>query len=338
MTCKVATGAFAALAVLAQTATADHPSVALSGGASGPITAYSAETMPVGAWAASLRLEYLDLDEIGDERLIALSEAHEHVHSVASVRAALLNVSYGLLEDLTVGLSVPYIERTDVRQGAHHHGATDTVQHLGDSSGLGNVRLYGVYRLQRSPGVQTSVLFGVDMPTGKDDAATRLGEEFHAHLQPGSGAWRPMLGLVQNRDLGQGVLYGGIAYTFAAEGTADTEFGEAIHYNLAYSLPMTGSGDHHHEHDGEVHEHHDAMVRWDLLFEINGEWRAKDEQGGVEDDHTGGNVVYFSPGIRATVGKHWSAGLSVGVPVFKDLNGVQSEPSLRVVGTIGTSF
>lgn len=39
MTCKVATGAFAALAVLAQTATADHPSVALSGGASGPITA-----------------------------------------------------------------------------------------------------------------------------------------------------------------------------------------------------------------------------------------------------------------------------------------------------------
>ena len=323
----------------AGSAVADHPSLSFGGAASGPIITPTPFTLPAGEWSAGVRFEYLDLEEIPDDRLIQLSEAHEHVHSVKTIRAGHLSVSYGVSDSFTVGVSLPYVERTSIREGAHHHGAPDTVDELGDSAGLGDLKLHGLYRITDRGNASTSALFGVEAPTGKDDEVARNGERFDAHLQPGSGSWDPFVGLVHSRPVGTGTLYGSVLYTVGTEGTRNTDFGDAVHYNLAFTMPLrrdTGRHDHL-THDDETHSAGD-LIRWDLVLELNGEWRDKDEEDGTVDEHTGGNLLYVSPGLRVTFGKSLSAGLSVGIPVVEDLNGIQSEPNFRIIGSVGASF
>ncbi len=64
-------------------------------------------------------------------------------------------------------------------------------------------------------------------------------------------------------------------------------------------------------------------------MELNGEWHGKQETAGFTDENSGGNTIYVSPGLRLSIDQ-WSGFVSVGLPVVKDLNGIQAEPDWRV--------
>jgi hypothetical protein len=73
------------------------------------------------------------------------------------------------------------------------------------------------------------------------------------------------------------------------------------------------------------------------VFELNGEWQARQEIAGVTDPNSGGNVVLVSPGIRLSHDK-WSSFISVGIPIVNDLNGVQAEPAWRILTGVAVNF
>ncbi len=82
-------------------------------------------------------------------------------------------------------------------------------------------------------------------------------------------------------------------------------------------------GHHHHEHES-------TRPSLDLVLELNGEWHAEQVTNGIDDPNSGGNTIFLSPGLRLSQDK-WSGFVSVGVPIVDDLNGIQSEPDLRVI-------
>ena len=73
------------------------------------------------------------------------------------------------------------------------------------------------------------------------------------------------------------------------------------------------------------------------MLELNGEWHAKEVQSGVKDPNSGGNTVYIAPGLRLSK-DNWSSFVSVGIPIINDLNGIQSEPDIRIVTGVAFTF
>lgn len=324
---------------------ADHPSVGLGTGVSGPVTAQTAAPLAAGAVSAGVRLEYQALDELGDRRLRELSEAHEHAHSGDALWHASLIGSYGLTDDLTLGLSLPYVRRDGIREPEHIHGGPDEVVGLGDNDGRGDLRLFAQYRFAGGSvqGRHSAVLAGVKVPTGEEHEGTRGGAghhggdgEFATEHQPGSGSWDPFLGLANSRALGAWSLHASLLYTVATEGSRDTDLGDSLHYDLA-AVRRLGGETHHHD-DGTVHVHHHGRIAWHGILELNGEYRERQTIAGEKESNSGGDFVFLSPGIRATIDNRWAATLAAGLPVVSNPNGAHSEPDLRLIASLAVGF
>ena len=79
-----------------------------------------------------------------------------------------------------------------------------------------------------------------------------------------------------------------------------------------------------------THEHESTGPSLDLVLELNGEWHAEQVTSGIGDPNSGGNTIFLSPGLRLSQDK-WSSFVSVGIPIVDNLNGIQSEPDLRII-------
>ena len=314
-------------------APADHALGGFDLGTSGPITTISATTLPRGALSGGYQVEHQAFKEFSDAELTAFALQDIDVHSLKSNTTHSLRVAYGVTDDLTVGLKLPYVSRRNLREAHFHEDEGEVELHaLGDSDGIGDLTLLGQYRFFKSGGTEAAALVGVKAPTGKTDRAASTGETFEAEHLPGSGSWDGLLGAAVTRRWDSISLDANVLYTLATEGTQDTDLGDRLTYNLALSYRL-GSAAHEHGPGAAPHSH----LSWDLIFELNGEHQQRQTIGGVRDENSGGDVVYASPGVRLS-GEGWSAYVSYGKPIVKDLNGIQHEPEYRVVAGVGLGF
>jgi hypothetical protein len=297
-------------------------------------------------------------DELTDAELESSSELGEDVHSVESIYSTSLGGGFGITDDLTFGFQLPYVSKQNIRE-AHHEdegfdeghgdpveehnddalGHEEPVEQLGDSSGIGDTAFYGQYRFwnNTNQNVNAALLFGIKTPTGRTDARSAEGERFETEHQPGSGSWDFFTGLAVSRSAGRIGFDTNILYTITNEGSQNTSLGDIINYNFALTFSVRGKETDQHGHlDEEAHEHSDTV--WDFIFELNGDWREKVEKSGNIDNNTGGNIIYLSAATRASWGRGWSTSISVGLPILKDLNGIQSEPKARVLFGISRGF
>lgn len=335
---RLSRGVGAALVGLAAPVVADHPSLSVLGGPAGAVTTVSALPLPWGTWSVGLRLEHVELEGFSDQRLLALAEQEEDVHSVDYLTSLSLGAAYGVTPDLTVGVSVPYVKRHNIREAHHgHDGEPPEVESLGDAEGLGDASLYGLYRWGGAEGSShhAAVLLGVKTPTGKTDARGDTGERFELELQPGSGSWDPFAGLAFTWLRGRASYDVSTVYRLSTEGKQDTTLGDVVAFDAALAFRLLPRAGHEHDHGAAEPHGHAAL---DLLLEINGEWRGEDETAGVDNPNSGGRVIFLSPGVRYAFAGGWIASLSVGVPVVTDLNGFQSEPEYRVIGGVSAGF
>src|SRR6185436_20917 len=113
----------AVLALLfALPARAHHPGGASNTGGAGPITTISASTLEGGHGAVAFLYEYLAFGGLGDADLVAAASKHIHAHSMGTIQSASASAAYGVTDDFTVSLRIPYVRRTDIREGHHSHG------------------------------------------------------------------------------------------------------------------------------------------------------------------------------------------------------------------------
>lgn len=320
---------------------ADHPSIGFGSEIAGPVTTISATTLPKGRWSIGLRTEYVKFDAFSDVDLENFAQQGEEIHSTEYFLSSFLGASYGFTDDLTLGLQIPYVLRNNIREG-HLEDSTPEVHKHGDSKGIGDLNLLGQYRFLNSErgNFEVALLSGLKFSTGTTHAKDNDGGRFETEHQPGSGSWDPLIGIAVSKRLGQVSLDTNLLYTFVTEGAQNTDLGDLLNYNVAVSYRLGDKTNHHHSHESITHHDHalHSHLAWDLVLEINGEWRQKQKVGGDKDKNSGGSLVYLSPGVRLTIGDRWSTVLSVGVPVFQDLNGEQHETDLRIILGVGVGF
>jgi hypothetical protein len=350
----------AASALLMATAPgfAHHPSGAASTGGAGPINTISATTLEAGQSSASIMFEMIKISPFSDDQLKTLAGAHIHAHSMDAILAPTAVFAYGVTSDLTVIARLPYVIRTNIREGEHHHGGPgNLVVERGDAAGIGDLTLLAQYRFftDRNTKTEAAVLLGVKAPTGRTGVKDGDGERFEAEFQPGTGSWDGLAGLALTQRFGLWSFDASALYVLATEGALETNLGNRLQYNVAVSYrlmggalgpmyagampdPMYHGGP---KRRGHAHHHEEVPARrgpaLDLVLELNGEWHDKTTIAGVKDANSGGNVVYLAPGLRYSMDK-WSSFVSVGVPIVNELNGIQAEPDWRLLTGISVNF
>jgi hypothetical protein len=355
-------GACALSLALAAPAYAHHPGGASNTGAAGPIITISAETLEQGHSAIAFLYEYIRFTGLSDAALIAAAGQHQHVHSIGSIASPAVSAAFGVTNDFMLSVRVPYVRRTDIREGHHEHlggVAFNTVDDRGGSGGIGDATVLGQYRFfnNTATATQAAVLFGLKVPTGRTSAVDRFGELFETEFQPGSGSWDKLLGLAVTQRFGSISLDANVLYVLAGRGAQDTNLGDRFLYNAAISYRVLGaprvepphthahthalshSAEHHHDSPIHVHDPAPPKPQWaiDLVLEANGEWHDKEATGGVRDANSGGNVVYLSPGLRVSYGSV-SGFATIGLPVVNDMNGLQAKASYRAFAGIAMGF
>ena len=319
------------------TVQADHVSASFETGSTGAIMTTPGATLPKGKFVVGISVQSLELDDISDEVLEAAGTADEYVHSVDSLFNASANIAYGLTDDLTIGLSVPYVDRSNIRE-AHNDMGVGEVELAGDSNGVGDLTLFGQYRFHQSEKQDVAILMGIKTPTGETGVRESEGGLFEAEQQPGSGSWDPFVGLAYNCSLEKIGFSGNVLYTFVTEGSQQTHLGDIFNYNLAVSyrttIPKDGHNHHHHHHQHQAN----IFDYIDLVIELNGDTRQRVNIDGESEGHTGGHTLYLSPGVRIGLAHYMSLFTSVGVPIVNDLNGIQSEPDYRIIGGMSITF
>ena len=326
--------------VIPALADADHPTLGLQQEGAGSITTLTAISLPKGARTLGIENQHVVNNTIDDHDLAHFAADGEEVHSVEGMNNLSLHGAIGVTDRLTLGLNLPYVIRTGIREGEHHGdaaapadaghapGELPAVVDLGDSRGIGDLTVYGHYRFLGGSERRTHAAFllGVKAPTGRTDVISNEGARFETEHQPGSGSWDALTGLAFTHQWSKVSLDSNILYGFAGDGAQASNMGDVFNYNLALSYRVEQS----HSHDTGHHHHDTAESSWDVALELNGEWRDYVSVAGVRQVHTGGNMVYLAPSVRFNSRKGWAAYASLGIPVLERLNGIQSDPKFRL--------
>jgi len=345
---------------IAHPAFAHHPTAVSGTGGAGPINTISATTLDQGQSAFGAVYEFINFGGLSDAALVAGAQlSGSHDHSIKTIESVALTYAYGVTNDLTVSVRLPWVRRTGIREAEIEDPAEPPeIFNRGDNSGIGDMTFLGQYRFynNRTSRTEAAVLLGVKAPTGVTDRVTNQGEPFDAEFQPGSGSWDGLFGLAYTQRFGAWSFDANALYMLVTTGIQDTDLGDRVLYNAAISYRLLGGatagtpmklgaalpepmyhggpGAHQHSH---AHEEAPSGPALDLVLELNGEWHAKEVDSGVKDPNSGGNTLYLAPGLRFSK-DNWSSFVSVGLPIINNLNGIQSEPDVRVVTGLSVSF
>lgn len=323
----------------ARPARADHPAVGFGSGIAGPIITIPAAVLPAGTWAASARVEQISFQTFSDSELVRLAEQGTEAHSTRNVMSPSLSVAYGVTRTFTAAARLPYVARHDLREG-HLEGTTAEAHDHGDSRGVGDLTVTGQLLLSERKRFTVVALGGLKVPTGRTGVTDAEGERLETDHQPGSGSLDFMGGISGSARGPFGSLDANLLGTMATHGSQDATLGNLLQYNVSVSTKVVGRGVRPHAHPaGEAARPHahSGVVGADLILELNGESRSKQRIGGIDDPNSGGNLIYLSPGVRLGP-ETWSISLSAGFPIVQNVNGIQHETDLRLLGGFGISF
>jgi hypothetical protein len=311
-------------------------------GIAGPITTFSAATLPEGKGVLGIRAEYTRFDPLAADELSRIAMDGQTGHSLKNQTVYSLGGAYGIGDDLTVGLSLPYLWRDGIEAVHFDQVMGMSMQHdIGESNGLGDLTLYGQYRLVRKlyEGIDLSLIAGLKTPTGAT-GNTSNNQRIETEHQPGSGSWDPIVGIALSKRIERLSLHASGLYTITTQGSQSTDLGNRAQASVAAAYRFGGKENHGECDDIYEYFYPESRDRWlgDLVLELNGQWQDKMRVSGISDASTGGTVLYLSPGARVSFDGKYSASLSAGVPVYQQLHGNQSEVDYRIVAGVAVAF
>ncbi len=222
----------------------------------------------------------------------------------------------GIFKNFDARVIIPYMDKELNRQSA--------MADFSDSgTGLGDITAFGRYRLmsqkQKDP-FNLAVGIGLEMPTGKTDEKDSSGKT-PGYIQPGGGAWNPILEVGAHKVMGPHWIGGHILYKMTTEGEVgkkDFERPDVFKYNLSYGYAISKA--------------------FDLQLELNGEVKTKAKMEGKTVDSSGGHTVFVTPGVHYKIKKGIHFGLAAPITIYRDLNGTQPSEDYRIVAKLAMKF
>lgn len=211
-----------------------------------------------------------------------------------------IEAAYGITGSLMGTASVPFV----------HKSIRVSDEPSESVSGLGDVALGLTYQLpvvEKNP-VVTAIGFEVKLPTGANNRSDEEGNRLDEHLQPGTGSTDFALGVLftmEDEHQRGNLWYGGLRYRWNEENSHGYKYGNVLFYNLGYSFQTGKTGS--------------------MAVELVGRLAGKDSDTGIDDENTGGHLIYGSLSTSQTIGRNLGLTASFLVPVMSHLNGVQVE-------------
>lgn len=246
-----------------------------------------------------------------------------------------LTAGYGFSPRLKAFVSVPYIRNTmDMTMGMTMGMMTtwtdSTMQPVSD---VGDATVMGLYRLYTDreirPSSSLTLGFGVKTPTGSFTTMNSKNTAYvHAHMQPGTGSWDPLLSLLYTKMMDQLLLQADATYQHTTRNRRGYEFGDSVAAGLSGKYAII----------------REFNVTAGLTYLHVGQASDKDDNytnlASIMDDqrNTGGNSLWFSPGIQLLPIVNSMLDLKVQVPLWERVNGTQLVSSYRVLLGLSHSF
>ncbi len=233
---------------------------------------------------------------------------------------------YGATRDLTLGATLPILERrlrVDTPAGERR-----TIS----AEGLGDLTLTGAYRFYRRDvtrgTTQLSLLGGLELPTGAtgidDPDLPRLtgipGTRLPPGLQPGSGSVDGIVGLAGIHNMDRLTVYADVQGKLTTEGAQDFRAGHQLFYDLTADYVLL------------------PARNMFLILELNGVASARAEQAGRTVPNSGGHLLFLSPGIQYLPIPPLILEASVQVPIHRDLDSRQLAPDWSAVAGVRYLF
>ncbi len=209
---------------------------------------------------------------------------------------------FGLHRNLTMALTVPYVNRRLRRSGS------PTLR----SQGLGDITLSGKYRYYQNSEVskttEAAILLGLELPTGRTDRRDH-GMRLAQPLQPGSGSLDTILGTafthIDNRLLINADLF------WKINAKADNfRFGDTYRFDVGAQYRIYP----------ERYERSDQLTVL-LIAELNGSYAEQNRLHSVTQRDSGGLKVLASPGIQVIVSETLLFEASLQLPIIQNLHG-----------------
>jgi len=246
-----------------------------------------------------------------------------------------LTAGYGFTPRLKVFASIPYVKNTmdmsmlmDMGMGMEEW----MERAMEDVNGLGDITLMGLYRIYADRDIRPSRALsagaGLKLPTGSYTERTPSGRLVHAHMQPGTGSWDPILSIIYTRMGESLLLQANLTYQITTENSKGYEFGDSLAANLAAKYALSRFFN----LTGDV-----LYLHTERSDDRKGEYTSP---GSLMDDprNTGGDSVWLSPGIEIIPVRKGVLALKYQFPAWEDVNGVQLVSSYRVLTSLGYSF
>jgi len=180
--------------------------------------------------------------------------------------------------------------------------------------------------------LKMSLTGGISIPTGTISNRDDKGNIFDMGMQPGFGAPSFTFGFAASKLMFPHFTLTADTSFKAFSQQNDSKPGNEIRFNVAGGY--------------EIFEDQNSIIsRADVITEANVLHLTKDQGADRDPDNdTGGTILYFSPGFRASLGSHISIGALIKFPVWQDLNnesvqqGAEGLEDYRAVVTLTVSF
>src|SRR3954470_6790745 len=135
---------------LAGPAMAHHPGGTSNASEAGPIYTIPATTLEQGRAATFVVYEFIRLNNLDNFTLATAAGQHHHVNSISTISSDAIGAAFGITDDLMVSVRLPYVERTNIREGTHTHlhegGVVNSVVDRGGTDGVGDLTALGQWR------------------------------------------------------------------------------------------------------------------------------------------------------------------------------------------------
>jgi len=225
---------------------------------------------------------------------------------------------YGITRDLTLGLTLPIVQKAF--RFTTPSGRRATIH----ASGVGDLSLVGIYRFYRRDvprrSTQVSFLGGLKFPTGsgsQTDPDARLlpgseSDRIPRPLQPGSGSVDGIIGIAAFQNFDRLSFYASVQGKLNSEADG-FQFGNNLHYDFTADYVFLRNRN------------------LFLVLEFNGVFAGKSEVNGRTIQDSGGNILFISPGVEYLPLPYLILDASVQVPIVQDLNGKQLGTDFSVV-------
>lgn len=234
---------------------------------------------------------------------------------------AVFVLGYGVSPDLAVFGVIPYFDR---RLEADQGG----VRTSRGADGLGDITMFGRYTVYRDdrPGrtFRVAPFAGVKAPTGEDDESDSSGR-LPQSLQPGSGSWDPIAGVVATFQTLDYQIDSQFSYKANTE-AGGFEAGDEARLDLSLQY---------------------RLWPWKLesglpgflygVLEANFVNQGRNEVSGTKDPDSGGTTLFIVPGLQY-VTRVWIIEAGVQLPVVQDLNGSALESAYSVHAGLRLNF